>query len=191
MLNDEELGEIDPNIFQNPKKLHQTIFPIILSNDVDKAMAINYLNQCKQEILDPFFDSHPGKLEVNLSGIGIMNDDPSKANVLYAEIKSEELQELCNQIMQFYIKKFMIPSEHKTVKLHVTLMNTVFLMRRSRSREPERKRQKKNLKFDATKILEKYKNYEFGKVTLEEIHLSNVSKVAENGFYEATALVKV
>ncbi len=167
----------------------------MLSDKIDHSKAIEYLNLCKEEIIDPFLKNLDGqkKLELKLSGLGVMNDNPQKANVLFAKIECPEFQEICNQIMKFYVDKMLVAKEYDQVKLHVTLMNTVFIMRKKPKdpEEPKKKRKRQNLKFDATKILEKYGDYHFGTFELQEIHLSSLSKVRDDGFYKPSAVIKI
>lgn len=167
---------------------------MILSDKIDHQKAIEYLNQCKEEIINPFFSADLNKkLEMKLAGIGVMNSDPKKANVLFARIECEEFQTMCNQIMEFYVDKMLLAKEYDRVKLHVTLMNTVFIMRKKPRgpEEPKKKKKRQDLKFDATKILEKYGDYDFGTFELAEIHLSSLSKIREDGFYEPSTVIKI
>lgn len=41
-------------------------------------------------------------LEVLVSGLDYMNDDPSEVNVLYAKVKSPEIQMLADKIQTFF-----------------------------------------------------------------------------------------
>lgn len=70
----------------------------------------------------------------------------------------------------------MVQRQYDRVKLHVTLMNT---------------RYNQGDTFDARKILEKYSNYEFGTMQLKEIHLSQRFTRSADGFFEATAILKL
>lgn len=41
-------------------------------------------------------------LDVLIQGLDIMNDDPSEVNVLYATVKSPEIQILADRIQSFF-----------------------------------------------------------------------------------------
>lgn len=41
--------------------------------------------------------------DVLVSGLDLMNDDPSQVNVLYAKVKSPEIQVLADKIQTFFL----------------------------------------------------------------------------------------
>lgn len=41
-------------------------------------------------------------LDILVSGLDFMNDDPSEVNVLYAKVKSPEIQMLADKIQTFF-----------------------------------------------------------------------------------------
>lgn len=45
--------------------------------------------------------------------------------------------------------------------------------------------------FDSSTILEKYSNFHFGRVKLEEIHLSEMHTATENGYYRPTIVLPI
>lgn len=80
------------------------------------------------------------------------------------------------------------------IKLHVTLMNSLFRndasVTNSDSNENECQ-QKRRETFDARNILQKYVNYYFGTQKLTEIHLSLRYSKACDGFFEATGILRI
>lgn len=77
------------------------------------------------------------QLKLEMKGIEYMNDDPAEVDVLYGKIESKPdanlLQYLTNIIVEYFTQhKLIKASERQDVKLHVTLMNTLF-----REEEPE------------------------------------------------------
>nr|CAD7433927.1 unnamed protein product [Timema monikensis] len=89
-------------------------------------------------------------LEVQMVGLEYMNDDPAEVDILYGK------------------------KQYTQVKLHVTLMNTLF--RTDRGIESDmynsKDRQKARESFDATNILKMFENYDFGTHIVNEIDLS-------------------
>lgn len=173
-----------------PQRLHQTVSVAVLLDDEDRVKAAQCLQECKETILDPFFANRKEKLKLKLSGIEILNDDPTAVNVLFAKIEdSEELQDLCNQIMEKFVKHELSSRERDHVKLHITLINTRY--QAMEMPENQGKTRFPRITFDARKILEKFKDFYFGTIELTEFHLSTRHTEAENGFYEASAIIKI
>lgn len=73
------------------------------------------------------------------------------------------------------------------VKLHVTLMNTKY----RNSKPDRRKRWVKREPFDAGGILERYKDFYFGKSLFDSVHLSYMSSIGDDGFYKPLSVIKV
>ena len=105
------------------------------------------LADCKNNIIVPHLSG--GKLEFDISGLEIMNDDPSDVDVLYGKIvdKTGKLQSIVDAIgmyqfvqVKFYFNHYMswncpvekfvqsglMKREYDRVKLHATLLNTLF-----------------------------------------------------------------
>ncbi|VBB34792.1 unnamed protein product [Acanthocheilonema viteae] len=173
--NDEELSDScrEETVFQEPKKLHLTITMLSLLDTDEEKSVLNSLetviNTRVREVLS-------GKsLEVNVKGLEIMNDDPTRVNVLYALISSDKLADIANAIAEAMSDTGFAPQQD-SVKIHLTLMNTRYMW----------EKMKKRGRMDVTKLLEKYRNYDFGKVTIAEVHISNLKgPVDEHGYYSS------
>lgn len=83
--------------------------------------------------------------------------------------------------------------DRTSVKMHLTLINTRYDKGESGKdgdglyRAP---RLRKRKTIDATTILEKYKNYDFGSQEVNEILLSAMSEKDDDGFYKKIGSVK-
>ena len=110
------------------------------------------LRECKDLIISPILRDE--SLAANLCGINYMNDDPRSVDVIYGSVTSDKLQGISNEISKYFASQgyFQRNSEDQ-VKMHVTLINSLF--RDERHSNDERKR----ITFDASKILEKYRNF--------------------------------
>lgn len=192
-------GGLDQSLFQNPDKLHLTVVVMVLLDDIDRNRASDLLLECKNDIVDPILQGSPLKVEV--SGIEIMNDDPSSVHVLYANVISEKLQEIVNQIAKLFSNQGLNNSkfEREDVKLHLTLINSSFRFAESQessdrnemeNSQTKRKYEKKR-SFDAREILERFKNFHFGSFIINEIHLSRRKCYDESGFYKSSAVIKL
>jgi len=119
---------VDSSIFQNPKKLHLTIGMLVLLSEQEIQQTCEMLQQCKEEFIDDISGGKP--LEVEMSGIEYMNDDPGMVDVLYAKVHmkdgSNRLQELVDRVLERFQASGLIVKEWNSVKLHATVMNTLF-----------------------------------------------------------------
>lgn len=148
---------------------------LILSSEEDEKIAIEHLEECKQTIIDPVLKNKT--LKVDVVGVDIMNTKPSAANVLFGKAVSDELQIIANKMAYSFANRFNVQPEHNEVKLHVTLINT--------------RKSKKQRSFDATKILENYRNFNFGSLTVDEIHISHLLATDTNGYYQPRSALKL
>uniref|UniRef100_A0A183I5E9 KH domain-containing protein n=1 Tax=Onchocerca flexuosa TaxID=387005 RepID=A0A183I5E9_9BILA len=156
--NDEDLSDScrEEAVFQKPSKLHLTITMLsLLDSDEEKSISNSLetvINTRVREILN-------GKpLEVEIKGLEIMNDDPARVHVLYALTSSDKLPDVVNTIAEAMSDTGFAPQQD-SVKIHLTLMNTRYMW----------EKKKKRGRMDVTKLLEKYRDYEFGKVTITEV----------------------
>ncbi|VDO48935.1 unnamed protein product [Brugia timori] len=115
-------------------------------------------------------------LEVEIKGLEIMNDDPTRVNVLYALTSSDKLANVVDTIAHAMSDTGFAPQQD-SVKIHLTLMNTRYMW----------EKKKKRGRMDVAKLLEKYRNYDFGKV-----HISILNGSAdEHGYYSSIGTFKL
>lgn len=195
ILNDKEIFGIDDSLFQNSQKLHLTITTLSLLDNEDRSIAAEFLKDCKEYIIDPILEGNP--LKVKLEGINYMNDDPSAVDVLYAKVVSEKLQEISNGIAEYFASRGFIQLKHDHVKMHVTLINSLFrdnddaIVKEENQQRGDRDRMNQRVTFDASTILKKFKDFYFGELVFNEIHLSQRYSKATNGYYESTGILKI
>ncbi|XP_055838733.1 activating signal cointegrator 1 complex subunit 1 [Episyrphus balteatus] len=173
----DNLPGIDEPLFQSAEKLHITFASCTLLDDEERVKAAQIFHDCKE-----FLASIP-PIEVNVCGLEIMNDDPSSVAVLYARIESSGLQVLADKILQKFKEARLNNDEYRdAAKLHMTLMNVRGRLQRDPSSLST---------FDARVICKKYADYDFGKFTVNEVHLSQMHTTGANGFYIATGILTV
>lgn len=182
ILSDNEFEAIDEQLFQKPEKLHLTLTMLVLSNEQLERDACEALKNCKADIIDKVLEGN--LLNVELSGISIMNNDPKRVSVLYGKIQSEKLQKIANKITKYFAVKGLIQVIRADVTLHVTLMNVSFLKKKAEASTSSRNFVQRP-KFDASKVFEKYKNFHFGSLTLSEVRISKLGGKEPTGFYES------
>lgn len=190
VLSDTEIFGIDSSLFQAPQKLHLTIATLALLDNEDRSIAAELLQDCKEMIIQPILRDDP--LIVKLCGLNYMNDDPSCIDVLYGKVTSDRLQEISNAIAQYFASRGYSQLKNDHVKLHVTLLNSLFRDNDDAiENEESMGRNMKRMTFDATNILKKYKDFYFGELQVDEIHLSQRYSKSSNGYYEATGTIKL
>lgn len=185
VLTDSAVFGLNEAFFQNHNKLHLTIATLTLLDNVDRASAAQYLTDCEQSIVRKITHDY-GPLEVEMRGLEIMNDDPRATNVLYAIVDCEPLQVIANQIHDYFVAKGVMQRKFDRVKLHVTLINSLF---GGESDVSNGKADRET--FDASQIMDKYRDYYFGKIVVKEIHLSQRYTTGSNGYYEATSMIQL
>ncbi|KAF2884273.1 hypothetical protein ILUMI_21894 [Ignelater luminosus] len=180
---------LDASMFQNPNKLHLTIATLVLLDEVEQNQAVQVLKQCKEEIINPLFTSVE-PLRITLRGLEIMNDDPTNVDVLYGKVSvnppkyNDCFQKVADGIVNYLANKGLVRRQYESVKLHVTLINSLF---RKTNTDSKQKREP----FDSTLILEKYKNFHFGEEDLNYIHLSVRFTTSEGAYYDALTTVSI
>ncbi|XP_060517084.1 activating signal cointegrator 1 complex subunit 1-like [Cylas formicarius] len=182
---------VHESIFQCPKKLHLTINVCVLLDETEKNEAVNALNSYKTEVLDQLLGK-VGPLKLDIAGLDCMNGNVKKVNVLYAKAKIANesgefsLQSIVNGLSNHLYHRGLNKEYQENVKLHMTIMNTKY---RKVSGSPKRKCRR--LSFDATKIIEKYKDYTFGQCNFDSIHLSHITSKGDDGFYKPVKIIKL
>lgn len=183
--------EVHKSLLQSAEKLHLTIVMLVLPDDDHKVKAIEALNTCKEKFIDPVLNGK--QLAVKISDVGVFDDEnPEKARVLFGKVESPELQKISNDIARYFEEQGLIKLEPKRrdVKLHLTLMNASFY-------EPEDEQPggssanrgyrkfRERVNFNATGIIERFKDFNFGTMTVNEIQISQLGDRKPGCFYNS------
>ncbi|XP_018418417.1 PREDICTED: activating signal cointegrator 1 complex subunit 1 [Nanorana parkeri] len=188
---------VEGTIFQNPSKLHLTIGTLVLLNENEVEQASQLLQKCKEEFLDKIAAGKP--MQVKMSGIEYMNDDPAMVDVLYAKVGmkdgSERLQLIADRLMQRFLGSGLMLKEWDRVKLHATVMNTLFrrdpLAEERSTISPGRPGQRERESFDARNVLKLFDNFCFGELELDTVHLSQRFSTDSSGYYTSAGQVQI
>lgn len=183
---------VDESIFQNPAKLHLTVGTLVLLNDVEVRKACEHLQECQNFIRD-LTGGKPLPLEV--TGIEYMNDDPAMVDVLYAKVNvkdgSDKLQVIADRLVEHFVSVGLMVREWDRVKLHGTVMNTLF--RKDSTVEdsggPGRQTISEREAFDARNILKKFGAHCFGDVELNKVLLSQRYSTDCTGYYTSAGSI--
>ncbi|XP_022598292.1 activating signal cointegrator 1 complex subunit 1 [Seriola dumerili] len=183
---------VEGSIFQNPAKLHLTIGTLALLNEMEVRKACEHLQEC-QNFIRNITEGKPLLLEV--TGIEYMNDDPAMVDVLYAKVnvkdRSDKLQTIADQLVEHFVSKGLMVREWDRVKLHGTVINTLF--RKDSTVEdtggPGRQTMSEREAFDARNILKKFGAYRFGEFELNTVLLSQRYSTDCTGYYTSAGSV--
>lgn len=184
---------VEESIFQNPAKLHLTVGTLALLNDIEVRKACEHLQECQSFIRD-ITEGKPLLLEV--TGIEYMNDDPAMVDVLYAKVNvkdgSDKLQMIADRLVEHIVSAGLMVREWDRVKLHGTVMNTLF--RKDSTAEDTggtgRQTSSEREAFDARNILKTFGAYSFGEFELNTIHLSQRYSTDCTGYYTSAGSIR-
>ncbi|XP_067431893.1 activating signal cointegrator 1 complex subunit 1 [Thunnus thynnus] len=183
---------VEESIFQNPAKLHLTVGTLALLNDTEVRKACEHLQDCQNFIRD-ITEGKPLPLEV--TGIEYMNDDPAMVDVLYAKVNvkdgTDKLQVIADRLVEHFVSAGQMVREWDRVKLHGTVMNTLF--RKDSTVEdtggPGRQTMNERESFDARKILKTFGAYRFGEFELNTVLLSQRYSTDCTGYYTSAGSI--
>lgn len=183
---------VEASIFQNSAKLHLTVGTLALLNEMEVRKACEQLQQCQSFIRD----TTEGKpLDLEVKGIEYMNDDPGMVDVLYAKVNvkdgSDKLQVLADRLVEHFVSSGLMVREWDRVKLHGTVMNTLFRKDTTAEESGSSGRQPVNAReaFDARNILKTFGAYHFGDMELNSVLLSQRYSSDCTGYYSSAGSI--
>jgi len=168
-----------------------------LPSEAEQNKARECLTPCKEMIIDPILNGQP--LTVTVKGVSVFSDrKPTATNVLFGLVVSAELQEISNKIAKHFADRGLFNLNEEDVKIHLTMINTTFFKpdkegeheQHEGGRRDFRRRRHHHRRFDATQILETYKDFYFGSLTLNEIQISVMGSKADDGSYLSIGSLK-
>ncbi|CAK1603017.1 unnamed protein product [Parnassius mnemosyne] len=190
---------IDESLFIRSCKLHLTIGVMCLMDNEERLHASKLLGEVKENILMPLLKDYL-PLRLRLKGLSYMNDDPKSIDVLYACVEDEGssgmIQKVADVLVDhFYKAGFMDKHQYgrDNVKLHVTLMNSKYRNKSSLVSDDVRISNTQRIKetFDGSNILNKFANYDFGVIEINNIHLSQRKTMGSDGYYQPTFVISL
>ena len=81
-----------------------------------------------------------------------------------------------------FTKAELAKDEFNRVKVHCTLMNSIFASEESRNEKGQR-RDLTKYSFDASKILKAFENFKFGKIKIDKVYLNERFRRSDNDYY--------
>jgi len=189
---------LEESIFQEPEKVHFTICVMVLLDERERELCTEILNKLKEEIREKL-NQH--QLKIRLKGLECMNDDPSAVNVLYAKCDKQSddlncIQQIADMIALKYAESgFSKGAYGESVKLHCTILNTRY--RSDNKVVPEqsggwrKEGREVNRTFDAYPILNKFEDFFFGEVELDQIQMATRHTKGTDGFYKSYSKISL
>ncbi|CAO3615053.1 unnamed protein product [Cunninghamella blakesleeana] len=134
LLNTPLFSSLDPQTLISQENLHITLGVLCLKSSKEMDHAIQLLNhQCLSLIQSYQSSSNP--LSIDLHQLKTMQPHPKNAHVLYIQVKdnshNNSFYQLCRDINQIMIDAGLMEKEHRPLKLHVTLINSIYGKKRS------------------------------------------------------------
>ena len=121
-----------------------------------------------------------------------MNDDPSEVDVIYGKIANgEKVQKLADELVAKFAATGLMPRQFDRVKLHVTVINTLYRKGTDDMDQEQDLAVQKRETLDARPILQCFGDFQFGSLSLKEIHLSQrrAGKRSKENYYFPSAIV--
>ncbi|CBZ53780.1 hypothetical protein NCLIV_035610 [Neospora caninum Liverpool] len=217
--------DLDEALFAQPNRLHFTILMLNLPTKESEETCRHFLESLGPRIYDAV-DTRCMRL--HLKGLEILNDDPSSAHVVYTTQYSgndadqetlDRLNRLCEAVIVAFKeagivtdeelrRQRLVDSEGKkcSVKLHATVMNTTYQIRKARRSRPDAEnedsssaleRRREAIRharggFDATQLLRDFRLFDFLNAQATCVSLCSLTGSEEQGgFYRTVASVRL
>lgn len=206
-ITEENFADIDENLFQRKSRLHLTVCLFRFEN-IKKVETVNKLFKEAEDSIRKILDGTP--LYLDFDQLEIMGTH-NKTRVLYTRpnlTNSEKLRDVIDVLLNKFIENEIITEEmressfiffndisgrYENQKLHVTLLNSTFLMRQKLKPKGELNKikaiqqdsnQSSNSYFNGMKIIKRMKNFSFGIHKVEELHLNEMRIDNESDSYK-------
>ncbi|CAL8075731.1 unnamed protein product [Calicophoron daubneyi] len=188
-----DFAGVDASIFIHPSRLHFTIIPLVLAGgEVEMACRVlkDYLSTPEAKGIFA-----GGPLRLTIRGLEYMNDDPQAIHVLYGKVSpipdANRLQKMANALANLFYKHSLSAGEmfrpDGNVKLHMTLMNSLFRVKSSDDEGSEEIRQP----FSAVGILKELNDFCFCEnQSFDCLHLSIMGEKSD-GFYPNSCVIQL
>jgi len=174
---------VDASLFQQPERLHLTLCLLTFLNDAELENSAHDLNSIINDLREKHLEGD-GILKLALQGIEYMNDDPGEVDVLYAKVNvvdmSNKFQSFVDDLVSALVSSGYSKKQYDRVKLHATIINTLFRDDSSRDHGGRKTR----VTFDAKPILENYSDFFFGVIDLRSLDVSLRKTFDKNGHYK-------
>ncbi|KAH8989573.1 AKAP7 2'5' RNA ligase-like domain-containing protein [Lactarius akahatsu] len=201
LAHDPPIDELDPSIVVQPRRLHLTLGVMALAPSPPSRAAVDPAAEPETErdlaaAARLLADLAPrirailarAPLRVPLGRLTVMQPDPTRAHVLYAEpdISSPDgrrLRTVCELIRNAFMEAGFLAADRRPLKLHCTLLNTNY-----RRPVPGQRRAAGRVPFDFTTFPSAAReNSNLGTWTVDELQICEMGSWAPDGAYVRVA----
>jgi hypothetical protein len=193
---EENLADVDENLFQKPHRLHMTICLFRLEDKKSIDLVEQLIKECEEQV-KKLLDGNP--LHVDFDQLEIMGN-PNKTRVLYTRphnINSEKFRDVIDTYLSKFIESNLISEDMRSLshiyfneiteryeneKAHVTLMNSTYVLRQGiksninstniMTRQDSQISEKAF--FNGMKIIKRMKNFSFGVHKIDQLVLNEM-----------------
>ncbi|XP_059613101.1 uncharacterized protein LOC132259474 [Phlebotomus argentipes] len=172
---------INENIIQKSPKLHKTIINLTLTEQKDIDLAKKTL-EGEKEALKEILKSDTQEKHVIVKGL----QEPRNlmfTSDIYANITSSVISKITDHLIEAFEREKMNMLSGNPVGGRILLINKGLLTDETMKRI--------NYSFNPGPLLQNYRDHEFGKLDIKEIHLSRRHKYDADGYYEAETVVQL
>lgn len=189
-ITEENFADIDDNLFQRKSRLHITVCLFRLDNN-KQLDTVNQLIKEAEDSIKKILNGSP--LYIDFDQLEIMGSQ-NKTRVLYTRphlTNSEKLRDVIDILLNKFIDNNIITEEmrkssfiffndvserYENEKLHLTLLNSTFLMRQTLNKDNSTADSNKdtNSYFNGMKVIKRMKNFSFGIHKVDELHINEM-----------------
>ncbi|KAL7292943.1 hypothetical protein TKK_0013396 [Trichogramma kaykai] len=169
-------------LFQKPEKLHLTV--CMLSVPEERLQeALDAFNHCKEKIIMPLLNNNPAPV-LDLKGIGTFPTNAKRARVVHINVvdNTKTIDKLMKAVSDYFLDLGLTRKDKVYSKMHLTVMNASFTSRRSK---------KRHYVFDARRIVQRYKDINWGSVHISMLHFSSLKEKGPDGYFHALAHMNI
>ncbi|KAH9059888.1 AKAP7 2'5' RNA ligase-like domain-containing protein [Lactarius vividus] len=203
LAHDPSIDGLDPSIVVQPRRLHLTLGVMALAPPSPSGVAVDRAAEKEPEperdlaaAARLLADLAPqirailarAPLRVPLGRLTVMQPDPTRAHVLYAEpdISSPDgrrLRAVCELVRDAFMEAGFLAADRRPLKLHCTLLNTNY-----RRPVPGQRRAAGRVPFDFTTFPSAARdNSDLGTWTVDELQICEMGSWAPDGAYVRVA----
>nr|XP_047130286.1 activating signal cointegrator 1 complex subunit 1 [Hydra vulgaris] len=165
-------------------------------NDLELSNTLESITQITKDLYSKHF-CNGEKLCIHLKGLEYMNDDPSEVDVLYAKVEdsTKRIQNFVDELVKTLSSFPCVRKEKESVKLHATLMNTIFRLDDTNNctnfDKPNKCGKKQRVTFDARDIFESFEDFDFARIPVNSIDINVRGRFESNGLYRKSAAISL
>ncbi|XP_023033238.1 uncharacterized protein LOC111518980 [Drosophila willistoni] len=168
---------IAESLYQWDNFLHITLCSFTLTDENDEQQMLAELQNCEQ-----FLNDSASPFDMRIKGIILQPGDPECTRKVWAHVEAPRLEQFSNKCVSHF-NGFNLTNTTNRKSLHCTLIKNRF-NKQLKTRMPRN--------FDASEILNRWGDYDFGNAQCNQVHLCRLGNTNKNGdFYDIIGTLKI